>query len=376
MSIKVKVLISSNKTQIQELNRLVDFWSESNIIYETDKIQLSDLKGYNMGRKLVKVLTLYLQIRRETFVLIINTERLTGIEGLVLHTLAKVAKKVICYQISKPNAAFDQNYKRMTQSSRSKVYTLFLKALYPANFRNDLSFFAAKEVLIKYLTRTKLSNPWIEGSTLIDEFWLHDEYSRSLFKSSGKELSVIGSVQKHQLFKSNRSVKTKGKVVFAVPHLAEHKLMPFDEAKSELSNLKSVFESFEDSLTFVACLHPKQNISNYSWLVAKNITISQFPLLNQIIDSECLICAFQSVTDWSRLLKIPTIQLDYLAYGLGIQAEGVFNVHHIEDLRRYLELLVNEKLELNCIAPELLPFDSDIEKRITKRIETIIKFKD
>jgi hypothetical protein len=376
MSIKVKVLISSNKTQIQELNRLVDFWLESSIPYEIDKIQLSDLMGYKMIQKLLKVLSLYLQIRRESFVLIINTERLSGIEGLVLHTLAKVAKKVICYQISKPNEAFDKNYKRITQASRPKLYTLFLKALYPTNFRNDLSFFGAKEVLIKYFTHTKLSNPWIEGSTLIDEFWLHDEYSRSLFKSSGKELSVIGSVQKHQLFTSNRLVKTKGKLAFAVPHLAEHKLMSFEEAKSELSILKSVFESFEESLTFVACLHPKQDINNYSWLVGKNITISQFPLLNEIIDSECLICAFQSVTDWSRLLKIPTIQLDYLAHGLGIQAEGVFNVHNVEDLRRYLELLVNENLELNCIPRELLPFDSDIGKRITKRIETIIKLKD
>ena len=369
---KLIIYITSNKTQIQEMSRLFEFISNDIKFINTIKILYPHTKLSNYFLKILWTIKTILTFKRNTYILISNTERVTGFEGLLLSKLSKKSFYHIFYQISKTDSKFDKNFKRINKKNDNKFVLWLAKKLYPSNFSNNLSFFSNKEVFFKFFNNTLLINPWIEGSTLIDEFWIHDNASRKIYEKSQKKMTLLGSLQKNELFLNQKKRKIKNKVAFAIPHLFEHKLMTKKDADNELNKIKDIFLKFDGNLEFVACLHPKQNKTDYLWMNEKNIMLSDKSLLNEIVDSECLICAFRSVTDWAKLLKIPTIQLDYLAFGLSTEANGIFNTNNTLELEDYLNELNKNKLKVSRIDEELLPFDDRIKERIENRLLSII----
>ncbi len=354
------------------MSRLFEFISNEIKLINTIKISYPHTILSNYYLKILWTIKTILAFKRNTYILISNTERVTGFEGLVLSKLSKKSLHHIFYQISKTDPKFDENFKRINHLNYNKFITRIAKMLYPSNFRNNLSFFSNKEVFFKFFNNTLLINPWIEGSTIIDEFWIHDNSSKKIYEKSSKKMFLLGSIQKNELFLNEKKKKIKNKVAFAIPHLFEHKLMTKKDAIYELNKIKDIFLTFDGDLEFIACLHPKQNKSDYLWLNEKNIIVSDKSLLEEIVDSECLICAFRSVTDWARLLKIPTIQLNYLAFGLSTEANGIFNADNILEFKDYLNELNKNKLRVSEIDKELLPFDDRIKERIENRLTSII----
>ena len=368
---KVVIYITRNKTVNQELLRLGTFLKENIKGYDFVYVFTPNLKNENFLAKIFWTLKTLFAHKRKSYGLIINSERVTGIEGIVLSGLAKKSLHTISYQISKPTHQFVLNCKKQTQNYRGSLLSKIFRAVYPLNFDDGLPFFSNKEILIRFIFNSKLLNPWIEGSTFIDEIWLQDNFSKSMFEKSGKLLTLMGSVQKHELFLKNKKKKIKNKVAFAIPQLFEHNLMTKHDAFTELSKIKDIFIKYDGCLEFVACLHPKQSKSDYLWLNDINIRVSEKSLLEEIVDSESLISAFQSVIDWARLLEIPTIQLNYLAFGLDSEAKGVFNIYDISQLHNCLSQLAENRLESSKVETELLPFDSRMAERIESSLSAI-----
>lgn len=192
---------------------------------------------------------------------------------------------------------------------------------------NEYSFYnlATTFVLNRFGALTK--NPWFIGNGLVNHVCLDSQLTVDCYRHEIMDLSkfsIMGDVSLDHLYQANEQKEAlklkaiekygldqaKKIILVAVPQLAEHKLMVWDQHWQEINTLMNSLKASGENV--LLSLHPKMNRDQYLFLEKDfDFKILEEPLNDQLPLADLFVAINSSTVLWSVILGIKTIILDY-----------------------------------------------------------------
>ncbi|MFH1034324.1 MAG: hypothetical protein V1806_07445 [Pseudomonadota bacterium] len=172
--------------------------------------------------------------------------------------------------------------------------------------------------------------------------------------------------------------QSRPNLVWAVPQLAEHKLMGWDEHWREIDFLASSLAQAPANL--LMSLHPKSDPERYRFLEARHgAQLLRKPLSRILPAADLFVATYSSTVRWAVMLHVPTVVVDF--YGLDFKVfdhlGGVVKITDKDRLPAMLARLFQDpayRQTLVCAnqqdASKLAPFDGQANRRIINLILT------
>ena len=245
-----------------------------------------------------------------------------------------------------------RNQLGIKETSLVQKILLFKRSKHIINFENKYySYLKPSKTLAAFLSNLYPKNPWVFGSEV--KICLIDNLeSKKILINNGikKEKIIITGNQIHDTLFNAKNNKLKSKKFFkekynlqknkifviALPHLAEHKLMSWEQHWNEIEYMIKSFKH-NKNYNIILSLHPRCSKDLYEKKLAYlNVPISSEPLKSLLPISDYFACQWSGTTTWGVLLNIPTLVMNWF---------GISNLGY-----EFIEskvLIVNKKSELS-----------------------------
>ena len=261
-----------------------------------------------------------------------------------------------------------------------------------------LLFYPGSNALVARIMGIMPDKPWtllggsatcaaVENRILFDRF-IEQGVSRDKMVITGhpqldasiKYLNDIDISQKRDELRANGEQRL---IVFAIPHMAEHALLPWDQHMKLIEYTIERIRQFED-YCLVLNLHPKSDRSRYEYLENKyGIAISLESVYSLIPLCDVFMAAHSSTVMQAIGLRKPSIVLDYFGIGADMygDAPGVALVNiteHPNTLSNELERLLRPSFlaelhqKQSCESNNWIIYDGRSTDRVVEQLLTLI----
>ena len=180
-------------------------------------------------------------------------------------------------------------------------------------------------------------NPWVLGASFSKYILAHskDYYDYLIREQVDKNRIFFIGDQNHvklykvwknkkmfkAMFKKKMNISRKRIILISVPCEAEHNLLSWEVHKSNLFNYLSSFKDCNYDIFFM--LHPRSKIENYSFLVQKlNFKLIIDDIENVLPIVDCFICGYSTLTNFTKLIEVPTVIMDFLNLNVKLDFAG------------------------------------------------------
>jgi hypothetical protein len=293
--------------------------------------------------------------------LLINGDRHLGYEPVFL----KISKKlkipsIIIYLVDYA----DEERIFLNDTNVKKIKPNFLTSRYISDSQLNLNYRVARgsyyyphtiaNALNKFGVITL--NPYVMGSGFSNILCLNNEYYKNLYIKNGvpeEKIRVVGDASYDNLYRNyikQDQVKIamiekygldhkKSIVIIALPQLAEHNILTWDEHWKEANFLLENCNKLNKNI--LISLHPKMNRDSYLFLEGKyNCKILEERLADTLVIADVFIATFSSTVIWSVLCGITTLLVDF--YGLNYTMyDFLTSIKKLDDKSLFLDTLKN-----------------------------------
>lgn len=160
-------------------------------------------------------------------------------------------------------------------------------------------------------------------------------------------------------------------IVVALPHLAEHNILPWDKHWVEIEYIVSTLVALPHTKVLVS-LHPRCQRSKYLYLESKfGIKVADRPLKEFISLADFFVGTWSGTTEWPAIAGIKTVIMSWFGvsgYGLEHVFPFISIVEKREDFREKLERKLEEKEDpsVQKLRGDLPRFDGQATERIVQ----------
>jgi hypothetical protein len=229
-------------------------------------------------------------------------------------------------------------------------------------------------------------NPWAFGSGLISFIMVDSQRTKDdLVKVGTKpdKIYVTGhhifdelfNVKKRKIKVNERmnykykNLSSNKKIIFAVPHLAEHGLIDWQEHWEKLDLICDNLKVYSGNFDIFISLHPKMVKEDYMFLEYKyDFKILIEPLSNVLPVADYFIATFSSTVYWSVICNIRTLILDIhgLSYKDFDWIKNIIVCKEVSKLNLYLKYFLSENQSVEIRKETVLHenFDGNCIDRI------------
>ncbi len=223
-------------------------------------------------------------------------------------------------------------------------------------------------------------NPWFFGSDA-NACLVDGNATAGILRNGGvpaERIRVTGNQIYDSLFlseesRSHRRVEIARKygccrrvLILALPHLGEHKLLPWDRHWQEMDFLLAAFTEQAVDADVLISLHPRCERARYEDIAVRfGVRILDEPLKAVLPVADAFACQWSGTTAWGVALGCPTLVLDFYGIGsLGYEylESGIVRVAEREDLPQGIGRLLAGK---PSVPPPGMP---TIDGRSTERV--------
>ncbi|MDX1975772.1 MAG: UDP-N-acetylglucosamine 2-epimerase [Rickettsiales bacterium] len=169
--------------------------------------------------------------------------------------------------------------------------------------------------------------PWVSGGGLSDKVCVISAEAKEMMASLGiaKDIAVVGQCVFDKLWDTNQHKVERAQhiraqygihndkpiLIFAVPHLAEHKICSWEEHERKLRPLLQLLAARTDVVTLLS-LHPRARKKFYVKLAEEyGLIIAKEALCDVLPIASLFMATHSSTVRWAGILRIPSIVLDY-----------------------------------------------------------------
>jgi hypothetical protein len=326
-------------------------------------------------------------------------DRHYGYELSFLRYCLQYGKKSVIVPIAKAAsptaiAIASRNNKNLDASLHLLLRTLFPRQCYYDSISEKLLFYyKPSEMIALYLNRMLPANPWVIGGGASQRVLVDGEEALDALVTLGCEpqkIEITGHSSHDTIFHAFTNQKNlkaeliqeygfgaRNIIVLALPQLAEHNILGWDEHWQEIEFLMQSVSNIDSNV--LISLHPKMDYNEYAKRAERfDLAISRKSLAQIIPVADIFMSTFSSTVQWSILCEIPTLifdfyNLNYKIYDfafpgvLVIRDKNVFestlrNIHEDEVSR------INMTNYLKSIKHKISPFDGKCTSRILKNI--------
>lgn len=306
-----------------------------------------DILFVNGDRAAVSFEQAFLKIAAKKNIKIIAPYTSVISDGVSLRELhySKYSKKTILDQI------IFYFYKRITKTIDDKI----------------LLFYNAPTTIVLSVYGMLSKNPWMIGNGLVDIVCLDTKMSYQKYKLNIEypdKYRIVGDVEYDAIFNTLNEM-TKNKfykkynlqekdtvIILAVPQLAEHFILSWEEHWKEIEFILS--EIGRADYKIFLSLHPKSDYNSYQYLEPKfNCKILEEELKSVMAYSDIFIAANSSTVFWSVMLGVKTMILNYFNLDISI-FNSLSSIVYVND---------KDKLsgEVYTISKKIIDFSNDWE---------------
>jgi len=281
-------------------------------------------------------------------VVVVGDDRAAGVEMGWLTAAARlgVPSLVVPYALSDPSA--DALVRR--RSSRHQIDGHPLRRLVARRWPDqayrcdgtDLLFYPAGLTLGLSLLHALPARPWVMGgghSTRVAVLGERDRRDLLAWGAPAAKLIVTGQPSLDDL----AAVPDGERIVCAVPQLAEHALVPWDQHEMLIDGLFGALAPWADRVDL--SLHPKSDPVWYAERATRHgLTISRRPLRSLLGGAAIFIASWSSTVRWAAMLGVPTVIDDRAGLSLDVYGDlaGVTVVRSDKALERAVRALVED----------------------------------
>ena len=284
-----------------------------------------------------------------------------------------------------------RNQLKIKETSIIQKLLLFRKSKHIIKYGNKFySYLKPSKTIAAFLSNLYPENPWVFGSE-VDICLLDNLESKKILINNGvkkEKLEVTGNqihdtlfysrqnkFEQKRFFQKKYNLYKKKIFVIALPHLAEHKLMSWDQHWEEIEYIIESFNNIKDC-NLILSLHPRCDLKFYRQKLAYlDIPIASEPLKSLLPIGDYFACHWSGTTTWGLLLDIPTLIMDWYGVpnlGFEFLIDKVLIVKEKKDLSSSIDYIIkNEKryIKLN----DFCKFDGKSTQRVVKKISQSIK---
>lgn len=212
-------------------------------------------------------------------------------------------------------------------------------------------------------------NPWAFGSGLVTFIMVDSQRTKEDLVKLGTKPNKI-YVTGHHIFDELFNVKnrkteinkkinyryknhsTNKKIIFAVPHLAEHGLIDWQEHWAKLGLVCDNLQRYSSNFDIFISLHPKMVKQDYMFLEYKyGFKLLIEPLSSVLPVADYFIATFSSTVYWSVICNIRTLVLDIhgLSYKDFDWIKNIIVCNEVSKLNLYLKdfLCENQSVDIS-----------------------------
>lgn len=204
--------------------------------------------------------------------------------------------------------------------------------------------------------------PWISGGGKSDKIFALSKEDHDLLLSLGvvdKEIEVVGQCALDYLWEAKNNKESllkqmqekysltadKPIIVFAIPHLAEHKICSWEVHEAKLRPILAMLAE-QTEMTVLLSAHPRGKRSFYEDLGKEYALALIDEQLSKVLPVGTIFLATHSSTvRWAGLLGIPSIILDYdigHTFLDNLKGNIVLNETHIDKIRETMLRLIQD----------------------------------
>jgi len=229
-------------------------------------------------------------------------------------------------------------------------------------------------------------NPWVMGGGRIATVLADGESKRQRLIDHGcsaDKIVITGIPQHDRLFSAaqnkvelisvlrNKYDIGEVLVIISLPQLAEHGILSWQRHWEEIEYLVRALE--KNSIMALISLHPKMSRENYIFVEKYGHRIIDESLADILPAADFFIATFSSTVQWSVMLKIPTVVVDFydLNYSDWDNVAGVQVVSEKSEFENQLDFLMGDeqyRLGLSNSLKEfsigMSPFDGKCTERL------------
>ncbi|MFK7779728.1 MAG: hypothetical protein QM490_01150 [Candidatus Gracilibacteria bacterium] len=348
----VKQLNAKNSTQlIQNKNKsLLKYFVKNTSIGQLVYMFLLSIKMFNLLKIANKIIK-----NEKPNILFVNGDRggVSFEQSFLIAAIKNNVKSVVPYTSTISNGlslrfADISNYSKKT----------FLDLLVFKFFSNitkrvknkTILFYDASTTLILFFFGSLSKNPWMIGNGLADYVCIDNQMSFNKYCNEmiyeGK-FKIMGDIEYDTLYQISKAtdkkifhkyniMTDKEVVIIALPQLAEHFILGWDEHWSEIYYIMDVVEAL--NVNVLISLHPKMDLSKYTHLESKyKCKILDEQLKDVINHADLFIAVNSSTVLWSVILGIKTIVLDYFNVDSNFFKEFT-SIEFVSDKNKLLEV--------------------------------------
>lgn len=213
-----------------------------------------------------------------------------------------------------------------------QIVFYFYKGITKTLDDKTLLFYDAPTTVVLSIYKVLSKNPWMIGNGLVNIVCLDTKMSYEKYKSNiiyPNKYRIIGDVEYDAIFNTLNEM-TKNKfykkynieekdtvIILAVPQLAEHFILSWEEHWKEIEFILSEIARLDYKI--LLSLHPKSDYNNYQYLESKfDCQILEEELKSVLSCADIFIAANSSTVFWSVMLGVKTVILNYLNLDISI----------------------------------------------------------
>lgn len=283
----------------------------------------------------------------------------------------------------------------------NKIKTKLFTSKYILNSQNNLNYrvennkyyYSHPMANALQIFEVLTSNPYVMGSGKSDILCLNNKYYKNLYIKNGvskDKISLTGDfaydnlyylnknknkkILKEELLKKYNLNSGKRNIIIALPQLAEHGFLEWDEHWKEIEFLITTLSSLQQNL--LVSLHPKTDIKQYEFLELKyNCKILDERLSDVLPVADVFIATFSSTVVWAVLCGIKTIVVDFYNFNYRMY-DFLTSIKIVRDKTKFNDVLIdalNKEMDFR-LDWELLSRDDVFDgKTIQRYIDLIDK---
>lgn len=236
-------------------------------------------------------------------------------------------------------------------------------------------------------------NPWVIGGGYSDLVFVPGKSAFDRYVKIGcnpQKMVITGHGSNDQLYEIYKRRKilekncqkkyslspNKKNIIVALPQLAEHKFMSWEEHWEEIRFICTTMQELNANVLF--SLHPRMDPQKYQFLVEEyGIPILKERLIEVLPIADIYVCTFSSTLEWALLCGIPTVIIDFYSFGYTSydDVESLKIINNKSDFLTEINLLLSDSLTYKKIqemakrdSPRFGILDGNCRKRIMEHI--------
>lgn len=258
----------------------------------------------------------------------------------------------------------------------------------------SISFYPPGKAIAGYLLKNISLNPWFIGGGYSTKVAVDSEKTKKeyILNNIEDEKIVVTGIPSYDylfdvldnrdyyrllIYRENNFDEKRDLIICALPQLAEHKLISWDE-NFEINSF--IIETLSNSgLNVLISLHPKSKEEDYLILEKKyNCKISKRNLNTILPLADIFVATYSSTVVWAIMCRIPSIVVDFYNFNYSIFNDfgGVLRAYSKNEFEHYINKVVEDKNYYSYLVNEHIMASKHMPRFDGKSRENILKLID